>query len=228
MMQLSPFDFRKRRPLSLKAAAKISSALGLNASETARLYEMIEVEKRSSVEENPSAPIPFVSQRQVDEDTFHLISEWQHFAILNLIDCEGFKWNATYIAKRLGLSPIRAQMAMNLLLRVGLVKKTDGRFQGVRDHVLSLSGTPSQAIRNYHKQILEKAAMAIETQSIDEREISGVGFAIDPKRLPQIKRELSDFQDRFVAKYSVGKKHEVYFLESVLFRITQGGSDENN
>jgi len=217
---------RERRPVSLKAAAKIAKALGLNQAEAKRLYELVEAGRRK-----PLAQV-FVEERlkqkQLDADTFHLVSEWYHFAILNLLDCEGFHWSASYIAKRLGLTAAQAQTAMDLLLRLGLVRKQGTQAIGVTDYVLSPSGIPSAAIRAYHRGMLEKAIHALEFQDIRERDVTGVGFAVDPARLEQIKRDISDFQDQMVAKYSKGKRRAVYFLETALFQLTKGERDGEN
>lgn len=189
----------QRRPVSAKAAAKISKALGLTTTE--------------------SKPL---ARTKLDEDTFQLIADWYHFAILNLLDCEGFRWNATYIAKRLAITNAQARLAMELLLRVGLVHMKDGRVVGAKDYVLSPSGVPSNAVRSYHRQILDKAVNALELHSVNEREFNGVGIALDPKRLPQLKREISDFIDDLAAKHSIGKRQEVFFFETALFQITKG------
>lgn len=221
---------RSRRPLSLKAATRIARSLSLNAAETKRLYELVEADKRKALGETEPLrkPDPRPEQKQLDEDTFHLVSGWQHFAILNLVDCEGFQWNASYIAKRLGLGIQQAKMAMELLVRIGLVRRQGTHVKCDQDAVLSPSGVPSAAVRAYHRQIMEKAIQALELQDIEEREMTGIGFAVDPSRLPQIKREISEFQDQLVSKYSKGKRHDVYFLETALFRLTTGERDENN
>jgi uncharacterized protein (TIGR02147 family) len=221
---------RDRRPLSLKAAAKVAKSLGLNGAETKRLYQLVEADKRKTfdVPVSNSEPGIQLEQKLLDEDTFQLVSEWHHFAILNLLDCEGFVWKASYIAKRLGLSITQAQMSMSLLLRLGLVRQKGLQIKASQDYVLSPSGIPSAAVRKYHRQLLEKAIQSLEFQSVSERDVTGAGFALDPARLPQIKREISEFQDQLIAKYSKGKKHEVYFLEIALFRLTQGEHNENN
>jgi hypothetical protein len=36
--------------------------------------------------------------------------------------------------------------------------------------------------------------------------ISGVGFAVDPKNLPSIKKDILEFQDQIISKYSKGKR----------------------
>jgi uncharacterized protein (TIGR02147 family) len=218
---------RSRRPLSLRAATKVAKALGLNGAETKRLYDLIDTDKRKIL--NPTAlSEAALEQKQLDEDTFHLVSEWHHFAILNLLDCDGFLWKASHIAKRLGLTVTQAQMSMSLLLRLGLVRQKGSQVKGVQNYVLSPSGIPSAAIRKYHRQMLEKAIQSIEFQNVEERDLSGVGFAVDPTKLPQMKREISEFQDQMIAKYSKGKKQEVYFLEIALFRLTKGEHNDNN
>jgi hypothetical protein len=72
---------------------------------------------------------------------------------------------------------------------------------------------------------MEKAIGALETQTSAERDFGGCGFAVDPAQLPAIKKDLSDFQDTLLAKYSAGKKTEVYFLEMALFKLTQRKSE---
>ena len=63
---------------------------------------------------------------------------------------------------------------------------------------------------------------ALDSQKVDEREISGLGLAVDPKFIPTIKKEISEFLDKMAAKYAKGRKTEVYQLEFALFRLTQG------
>ncbi|RYZ73688.1 MAG: TIGR02147 family protein [Proteobacteria bacterium] len=224
---------RNVRPVSLKTAAKISKSLGFNAAETKHFYRLVESEKSRAFGTIKDPKVDFqdpsadAKQKKLDEDTFHLISDWSHFAILNLLDCEGFVWEANYISKRLGLSQTQAKLAMNLLTRLGLVKFKAGKAYGAEDYLLSPSGIPSAAVREYHKQILDKAKLSLDLQSLDKREMNGVGFAVDPKKLPQIKREISEFLDELVSRYSKGKRHEVYFLETALFQITEGERDEN-
>lgn len=221
---------RHQRPITLKMASKIAKSLGLSTVEKKRLYDLIGSQKQETLDHETSSALTLTDhqQQKLDEDTFHLVSEWQHFAILNLIDCENFRWNAAHVAKRLGLTATQAQLAMNLLIRLGLVCKKGDTYKGVRDYVLSPTGITSTAIRNYHRQMMNKAIEAIEFQDTNEREFSGVGFAMDPSRLPQIKQEISAFQDQLAAKYSKGKKQEVYFLEMALFKLSQGDNNEKN
>lgn len=217
---------RGKRRLGLKAALKVASALGLNSVETKHLVHLTQVEKSRSFNLETALtaePAPLKSS-ELKEDMYLLLSEWFNFAILNLMDCNDFHWNAIWIAKRLGLTRMQAQVAMDRLLRLGLVKKDEitGRMVGVQDYVLTQADVPSEAVRNYHRQLLQKAIQALDLQPVNEREISGIGIALDPAKLESIKKEISEFLDKLAAKYSKGKRSEVYQLEMAFFKLTEG------
>ncbi len=212
---------RGRRDLSLKSVPSVAKAIGLNSSETAHLMQIAQLAKAKEILAQ-TAEDKSRERKTVNEDMFNLIADWYHFALLNLLECEGFEWQDQWISRRLNITRIQAKMAMDLLLRLGLIVRKGRQFEGSSSEFASTSDVPSAAIRDYHRQILEKAAQALEAQTVDEREISGSGLALDVARLPALKKELSDFQDRILDKYSKGKKTEVYFLEIALFKLTHG------
>jgi uncharacterized protein (TIGR02147 family) len=228
---------RGKRALSLRSALRVAKSLGLSPSETRHLLALSQVEKgrlmssrmgASEGSEDLLSPLheAETSSRQLTMDMFHVVSEWYCFAILTLSECDDFRPNPFWIARRLGISKAEAQLAVERLERVGLIERKGARFEVVRDYVLSPDGVPSEAIRSYHKQILGKAIEAIDTQPVPEREFTGVGFAIDPRSLGPIRKEISAFLDGLVARHSKGKKTEVYYLETAFFRLT-GGKNEN-
>jgi len=106
-------------------------------------------------------------------------------------------------------------------MKLEIVIKKDSRYISRYDEVGFASEIPSTAVRQYHQQILQKAIASVDGQDLSERELSGCGFAVDISHLPAIKKEISEFQSQLIAKYGKGKKTEVYFLETVLFKITQ-------
>lgn len=225
--ELSEVISGKRR-LSLKSALRIARSLGLNSTETKHLVHLAQVEKsRMFGESDLLEPIvQSLDSQNISEDIFFLVSAWYCFAILNLADCEGFKWDSQYIARKLGVSKPEIMSALDRLERVGLIENKDGKRRVVKDYVMNMGGVPSESIKAYHREMLAKANHALDFQSIEERDISGVGFAIDPKNLPSLKKDISDFLDTIVSKYSKGKKRQVYQLQTALFRLTQGETND--
>lgn len=206
-----------KRSLSLKSALKVANNLGLNPQDTQQLLLMAQRDKR------PEGSLLKREMRRLDLslDMFEVVSHWYYFALLNLSDCEGFQWNYRWIAKALGITIIEAKDAVERMRKVGLLEQTSEGLKVVADFVLSPNNIPSAAVRNYHRQILLKAMESLEGQSIIEREISGLGIALNKEDVAAIKKEISQFKSKIVKKYSSGKKKMVYQLEIAFFRLSQ-------
>lgn len=211
-----------RRPLSAKAAMKIAASLHLNPAETRHLLFLVQLEKNRGTETEALLTDPDLENLQLSQDRFSVVADWYCFAILNLAEVEGFSWNENWIAKRLGISVSSVRVAIRRLQRVGLLVRRNGKLVVDGEFVLSPEGIPSRAVRTYHQQMLKLALRALEVQSVEERHFEGVGIALDPEKLPALKREVSEFMDRVVKKYASGRRRrEVYHMESCLFRLTQ-------
>lgn len=225
---------RAKRALTLKVAQKIASALELSPAEFRQLLALA----ASNVSNGSAVPTPlkvdWQHREMLNEDRFRLVSDWWCFAILSVSDLSGFEWDAAWIGSRLGLSAFEVRQAMERLERLGLVLRTSARtVRVVHDFVEHLTAVPSTAVRRYHRSLLEKAIAALDEQSVSERDITGVGMAIDPRDLPAMKSEISDFQDRLISKYGRGagsgrrrrKATAVYQLEMALYRLTAKESE---
>jgi uncharacterized protein (TIGR02147 family) len=227
-MGLSPGELseivRGKRGLSLRSALRVSQALGLSPSETRHLITLAQLEKSvrygAEVPMEESADLP--TRQRLTIEMFHVVSDWICFAILSLADTRGFALDSTWIARRLAVSLAEAQVALDRLERVGLIERPrdDGELRVTPDYVISPSGIPSEAIRNYHRQILKKASEALDLQSMAERDFTGTGFAIDLARLPELKKEITRFQEEMVTRFSSRTGDEVYQLEVALFRLS--------
>jgi uncharacterized protein (TIGR02147 family) len=218
---------RGKRPLSLKSALRIARGLGLSSVETRQLLLLVQMEKNKELGgeglaeiglDRPPAPTKLFSM-----DVFSVISDWYHFAILSLAECEKFRWDPKWIAQRLGIGAAEVRIAIERLTRVGLLEESGGRLRTTHGNLASPDGISSEAIRAYHRQVLQKAEQALETQPIEEREIAGISVAIARRSVGDFKKDVSRFLDEMGVKYgSSSKKQEVYQLEVALFRLTRG------
>lgn len=211
------------RKLSLRSVLRIAQSLGLNETETKHLGYLVQLERAMGLEEMDRSSLPPPDKRnQLSVTMFNVVSDWFCMALLNLTECEGFRWSERWIAQRLSISVAEVRAAIDRLQRVGLIEKKKSGFHVSRDYVISPEGIPSEAIRSYHRQILQKASHALDLQKVSEREIAGVGFAVDPKSIPALKKDISTFLDSVMAKYGRGKhRREVYHCEVALFRLTK-------
>lgn len=220
-LRLSPGELSevlsRKRALSLKSAQKISQAMALSPLDTDRLFRLIF-----------EAPKKSVRTQNVSEDIFHVIADWYCLALLSLTETKNFKFDIGHISKRLGISLIEAKFAIEHLEKAGLISKKNSKYTVNAEAVLSPDEISNEALKKAHQQILDKARDALLTQKVEEREFSGITFAVHPKQLPELKSELKIFMDKWTDKVSqeassirATEPTEVYHLETVLFRLTE-------
>ncbi len=207
-----------KRKLTSKSAQKISQALGYTRAEIEKLKEMVFQENEGiEVEATYSKNV-----QKLNSDFSFIISEWYCFGILNLINTKNFSWDHQWIAKRLGVSSFEVKIAIEKLVKAGLLNLKGRGYEIIHDVIETTKDIPSKAIRNFHKSMLEKSISALDEQKVEEREIAGVSFTIKNKDLEKIKKEIRDFQDYLSEKYNQNKNaDDVYHLESAFIKISQ-------
>jgi uncharacterized protein (TIGR02147 family) len=205
------------RSLSASTAHAIAQCLGFSSSETsAFLAEATDAEAMRA--RDAQDPESFVS---LSLDTFAVVSDWHHYAILELTQCEGFRSSAAYISYRLGITETSALSAITRLLRLGLLEEVEGKWLKTDRFLSTGSDTASAALRNHHTQMLELAKRALESQGVFEREISSFTLSLNPAILPRLKGEIRSFMKRLVRLTEQHPPTEVFQFGMQLFRLSR-------
>jgi len=167
--------------------------------------------------------------KRLREDIFAVVADWYHFAILELTAVKGFRQDPRWIGRRLGIGTSVAELALERLEAVGLLKREGDMFVPTSSFVASPDEIPSEAVKRHHQQILEKAATALALQPVAEREFSANTLAIDPADLPAIKEDLKNFRRRLERKYKKSpNRTRVYCLAQQFFSLTPETLEEKN
>lgn len=158
----------------------------------------------------PSAITPF---DQVPEDKFELIAEWYYFAILEYLLLPGASKTTDSIARALGLSQSQTYSALLQLKRAGFLenngKNTTSKFSSEHARVLQ-------------KQFLKRAADAIESVSIEQRDNTGLTLRFSKKDFCRAKEMLQRFRNEFQEAFGKSKSpDEVYQLTLAFFPLTK-------
>ncbi len=163
-----------------------------------------------------SVPVrPRTGFRRLKLDSFNLISDWYHYAILEMTELVQFQPDIGWIARALGLSVEKTKTAVERLIRVGLLSPELKRLED--DY--RIGDIPSRAIRNFHRQMLKLADRALESQSVEQRDFSGCTIAIDPRKLPEVRELTRNFQKELIELMKGGEKTAVYQMSMQLFRL---------
>ena len=220
-----------KKSLSVELAFKIAVRLELTNAETQYLCLLVQLEqeKEPAIREallgrlkdlNPNRPA-----HDLSVDLFKLISDWYHYAILELTYLPGIQPDAATAARKLGISKIEAEIAIDRLQRLELLETdASGRLRKTRDYVIAESALPNGALKSYHRQILEKAMASLEEQSPGERISATDILPIDSKYLPEVDRLSREFSAAVLrlAERSVAKDR-VCALAVHFFNLTPSG-----
>ncbi|MFK8137875.1 MAG: TIGR02147 family protein [Bdellovibrionales bacterium] len=155
-------------------------------------------------------------------DKFTIIKNWYHFSILEMTELSFFKSDLDWIAGQLDISRQQAADAVLRLSDLGLLDVSKDPWRQTEKELGTVNGISNQSVREHHKQILLKMHSKVDSTPLEERYLNSTTMAIDTKKLPQAKKALQEFRDKFCRNIQDSNvKDAVYCLSIQLFPITK-------
>ncbi len=206
-----------KMPLSLSFIEKIGDKLKLSE-------EQVQSHQITLLSEKKGLNTREKEFEFIEQERFEIIKEWYHYGILNLMRVEGFKPNASWVAKRLGITIGEVQGAVERLQNVGLLKVEDSKWVDVSSIFISHTNNKkfSEAAKENQKQLFTKALSAIDEVDFKERNHTGTGVAFSLKDLDQVKEFINKFRKEFASRFD--RQHgadDVYQLSVAFFPLTK-------
>lgn len=209
-----------QRRASLRVAEKVADKLLLDPQERATLFEQFPQRLKRRRSGQPEVQV--LKYRQLTSDQFELIAEWQHYAILSLMETVDFHASISWISKRLGISRVASEQAFKRLLRLGLVaKNTEGKYSLTSVRCRTTDDITSVSLRRAHAQNLENAKISLERDVVEKRDFTFITMAIRPDRIPQAKEKIRKFQDEISTLLEEAPQTEVYQMCIQLFPLSK-------
>lgn len=153
----------------------------------------------------------------IADDYYVVLTDWYHFALVELVKVVGFKNEDAWIAERLGLSIEMVRPIVERLLRVELLEEKENELFQTYDYFVSPSGTPLDAAKKFHKEVLEKAIVAIDTQEIEERNYTSGFLRVRTEDLPMVASRIKDFRRTLAHDLEAGDGHDSVYAFSIQF-----------
>lgn len=224
-----------RKGISEPKAMAICQALGLSQQEQSlfvlsvkALYSRSRLDREKAKRElRLFKSAPAFKMKEAD---FIEIGSWYHQAILELTEVNDFSHSVPDAAKRLGLPVGTVERAIEELISQGQLKISESKWVAVYPETQSTSDRPSQGIKEYHTQILDKAKLALSEQRVSEREFTTATFAFDADRIEAAKRAIRKFQKEFLDEFYSpdSTKDSVYQISMQLFRLDKKQTKKAN
>jgi plasmid maintenance system antidote protein VapI len=200
---------RGKRGISKKVFRTISESLGLGPNES-RVFDVAQSD----------------DIKNLSIDTFMLISEWYHDAILELSLTKDFRTEPKWIAKRLGVTVSEINAAIQRLIRLELIEiADDGSWinHASKTEIGLDSPFTNTALKRYQRKVLEQGIEALENISKEKRHNVSSTVAINVSDLEEVKKTINTFRrklSKFIQR-DLSKTSEVYQLGICFYPVSK-------
>lgn len=205
------------RPLSPELIEAFGKRLGLPQH---TIIEFIESEKSS-----PRHRYHKKYYTPVEKDQIEIISDWRHYAILELMKLSQFKKDFDWMATALFTTPTEIKNCVNRLQNAGLLKiSKNGKWtdlsNGFRTNVIDLNKT-TEAHREGQRKIIKMSEQALLNIPIENRDQSGMMMATNQGKINEAKEKIKKFRRELCTFLeNCDEKNEVFQLSISLFPIS--------
>lgn len=199
--------FKGRMRLSTGRISQISKSINLTAEQKQHWIDLVESKFSKSPELKKVSQLRVKARIQaqshsISVDHFKVISEWFHLAFLELIDMDAKKYSDMKVAAAaLGIPLKTLKVGVKRLQEMEFLKLSAEGFYSVDASTQLGDLIPSEAVRQYHSQILKKATQALETQDMSRRFNSSTIVALPKYEVDKIMEDLKSLAIRFLDPY---------------------------
>jgi len=212
-----------KRALSLVSADRISQQLKLSSTERNTFLHSIGQEKlKRDLGQVPAMPEAETDDvvYPVDNDAFRIISDWYHYAILEMTYTHPKGLSAVQISKTLGISKVEARVAVERLLSLGLLRRDGKALKKTKAHITTKDKSQTTlALKRHQKQMLQLGMLSLERDPLPERNFTSMTMAIDPSKLMTAKVRIEKFVEDLCRHLEGPKRKKVYTLQVGLFPL---------
>lgn len=208
--------------LSALTAERVARKLALSPVESQAFVESVvtdpSVRERAAVKRiGATASRP---RKELSLETYDLIADWYHYAILELTFVKNFRSEPRWIARQLGISVIEARRAIARLELAGLLETRDGRLVKVDDELTNRDkGLTSASVKRHLAQMQAMATEALMRQPVERRVMLGMTVPADPAKLAVARQMMNDFMHALGAFLCDGERRAVYQIGMELFPL---------
>jgi uncharacterized protein (TIGR02147 family) len=230
-----------KKSLSRRAVAKFSEAIGHSKREAEYFEAMVFFTDSSTVEERKNYFERMMAcheskARIIDSSRYEYYSQWYYSAIRALLSFYSFD-GADFVSLANKLSPPikaeQAKKAVEVLERLGMIRKKDDGFYEPSDQIISSGFVPnarkieSVSISGFQKNLLSLAAEAYSRYSEQQMDMSTITLSVSKATRLLIKEEAAAFRKKVLSLAEKDTSPEcVYQLNCQIFPLTDPGIDE--
>jgi len=138
--------------------------------------------------------------KDLDLSQYEYFSNWYYVAVRECLDFFLFKNDYAALAKKIkpAITPGQARNAIQVLEKLGLIKKNPEGYYVKAEAVVSVDEWKSVAINDFQLSMLDLAKASIENTPPGERSISGVTLSISERGIKKLKEKVKRFREELL------------------------------
>jgi uncharacterized protein (TIGR02147 family) len=219
---------RNLTPLTIN---KFISALKFNEKEAAYFRHLVLFNQAKSANEKQEHYVVMLSMMHTVKELklnalqHEYYNHWFVPVVRELICLYDFRDDFKKIADAV-TPPIQindARFALKLLKKLGMIEQLpDGSFRQTDTAIVSDSTIGRMAVRSFNREMIRKAETALDTISVDQRQIYGMTIGISKECYDVLTAEMQAFRDRIVTIVNRDMRSDcVYQLNMQLFPLSK-------
>ena len=207
------------RGLPYKRASDVLQKLDLSATEQTLFMESF-LRSKTNID---TIEISKLDERFMLDESYHnIISQWEHYAVLDLFDLDHYQITPEWISYKLEINRIRAEVVINNLQNCGLLYLNDkGEFLRSHEDIKTTEDVASKALKKSHLETLEIGKNKLEEIEVELRDFSSATVALDLSKLPEAKTIIREFRQKMSGLLRDGKKTDVFQLAIQFYPLTK-------
>ena len=211
-----------KRRVSYKLVDKIATKLQLDPTEKNNLLKNFPHKLVRKTKSAPEKNSQTLAEQKLSAQQFELISHWLHFAILTLMKAKDFVSDHLWIAERFNVSAKEVDHAIEKLLSLNLIIKTElGEYKRTSSAISTTDDVLSIALQQSYLTDMEVIKEKIKTVDVLDRDFSALTFLGHPKYLPEAKLIIRRAQDELEELMDQDDPQEVFKFCTYLFPLSQ-------
>ncbi len=203
-----------QRAMSQDVEARISKFLKLNVKEQLHFHTLALRARGLTTETSAKANRHHkASNKKIATEDLHPLVPWFSLAIVDLLWLKGKPLNSKEIRSQLrgDVALADVESALENLVSGGFLAKESGlHYRTLRDeeYVQTSSDIPSKTIRGIHQNQLERAAQALDSESVLDREITSKTLVVSKSKVESIKRLLREKLEEIAEEVALNEPQE--------------------
>lgn len=219
------------RPLTVKTARRIATALGLKGKERSYFIRLVEYQHARDPAARDKAFEKLLQLKNQtlagdwDKKNLELFSEWYHVPVLELLRLDQARDDPDWIAGKLSprVSRGKVEASLELLENLGLIvwDEERGRMVPAGNNISTGSEIRGMVVKTYHNQMINLALGALSSGAAARRDITAVTIGVPVDAMEEVKKLTAEFRQKLLELGDrPGRKEEVLQINIQAFPLT--------